>query len=62
MADRTAGLGEREGTCWLGGTTWHGQYVLRVSIVNWATTDDDVDRSADAIVLVAQGISSQAAR
>ena len=37
-------------------------YVLRVSIVNWATTDDDVDRSADAIVEVAQDISSQAAR
>lgn len=25
---------QRDGTCWLGGTTWHGQYVLRVSICN----------------------------
>jgi glutamate/tyrosine decarboxylase-like PLP-dependent enzyme len=49
---------QRDGTCWLGGTTWHGQYVLRVSISNWATTDDDVDRSADAIVHAAQAISS----
>jgi glutamate/tyrosine decarboxylase-like PLP-dependent enzyme len=40
---------QRDGTCWLGGTTWHGEYVLRVSISNWATTDDDVDRSAAAI-------------
>jgi glutamate/tyrosine decarboxylase-like PLP-dependent enzyme len=40
---------QRDGTCWLGGTTWQSQYVLRVSISNWATTDDDVDRSADAI-------------
>ena len=24
MPDRTASLGEREGTWWLGGTTWHG--------------------------------------
>ena len=40
---------QREGTCWLGGTTWHGEYVLRVSISNWATTDEDVDRSAAAI-------------
>jgi glutamate/tyrosine decarboxylase-like PLP-dependent enzyme len=47
---------QRDGTCWLGGTTWHGQYVLRVSISNWATTDDDVDRSADAIALAAQTI------
>ena len=47
---------QRDGTCWLGGTTWHGQHVLRVSISNWATTDDDVDRSVDAIALAAQTI------
>ena len=23
---------QRDGTCWLGGTTWNGEYVLRVSI------------------------------
>ena len=40
---------QRDGTCWLGGTTWNGEYVLRVSISNWATTDDDIDRSATAI-------------
>jgi glutamate/tyrosine decarboxylase-like PLP-dependent enzyme len=40
---------QRDGTCWLGGTTWHGEYVLRVSFSNWATTDEDVDRSAAAI-------------
>jgi glutamate/tyrosine decarboxylase-like PLP-dependent enzyme len=38
-----------EGTCWLGGTTWNGEYIVRVSISNWATTDEDVDRSAAAI-------------
>jgi glutamate/tyrosine decarboxylase-like PLP-dependent enzyme len=40
---------QRDGTCWLGGTTWNGEYVVRVSISNWATTDADVDRSATAI-------------
>jgi glutamate/tyrosine decarboxylase-like PLP-dependent enzyme len=40
---------QRDGTCWLGGTTWNGEYVVRVSISNWATTDEDVDRSAAAI-------------
>ncbi|MGX9790805.1 pyridoxal phosphate-dependent decarboxylase family protein [Mycobacterium sp. MMS18-G62] len=40
---------QRDGTCWLGGTTWNGEHVLRVSISNWATTDEDVDRSAAAI-------------
>src|SRR6476646_10377570 len=38
---------QRDGTCWLGGTTWNGRYVLRVSVSNWSTTDDDIDRSAD---------------
>jgi glutamate/tyrosine decarboxylase-like PLP-dependent enzyme len=49
---------QQDGTCWLGGTTWDGRYVLRVSISNWATTDDDIDRSADAIARAAQAISS----
>ena len=48
---------QRDGTCWLGGTTWNGHYMLRISISNWATTDDDVERSADAIVLAAQSLS-----
>ena len=45
---------QRDGTCWLGGTTWNDRYVLRVSISNWATTDEDIDRSADAITRAAQ--------
>ncbi|HVF34379.1 MAG TPA: aspartate aminotransferase family protein, partial [Candidatus Saccharimonadia bacterium] len=41
---------QRDGTCWLGGTTWHGLAAMRISVSNWATGDDDVRRSADAIV------------
>jgi len=40
---------QRDGTCWVGGTTWQGEYVLRVSVSNWSTTDADIDRSAAAI-------------
>jgi glutamate/tyrosine decarboxylase-like PLP-dependent enzyme len=43
---------QRDGMCWLGGTTWNGEYVVRVSISNWATTDADIDRSAAAIAAV----------
>lgn len=44
---------QRDGTCWLGGTTWDGRYLIRVSVSNWSTTDDDIDRSADAIARAA---------
>ncbi|HYP47318.1 MAG TPA: pyridoxal-dependent decarboxylase, partial [Thermoleophilaceae bacterium] len=49
-AHRAAGAAiQEEGTCWLGGTQWQGQDVIRISFSNWATSDADVDRSADAI-------------
>jgi glutamate/tyrosine decarboxylase-like PLP-dependent enzyme len=55
-ANRTAVAAlQRDGTCWLGGTTWNGEYVVRVSISNWATTDEDVDRSAAAIAAAVTG-------
>ena len=31
-----------EGRCWLGTTTWQGQVVLRVSVCNWSTSEDDI--------------------
>jgi len=39
-----------EGTCWVGGTKWCGQVAMRISISNWTTTAEDIDRSAAAIV------------
>jgi glutamate/tyrosine decarboxylase-like PLP-dependent enzyme len=38
------------GTCWAGGTRWHGQAAMRISISNWTTTPEDIDRSAAAIL------------
>jgi glutamate/tyrosine decarboxylase-like PLP-dependent enzyme len=40
---------QADGTCWLGGTTWHGMAAMRISFSNWSTTDDDVERAAQAI-------------
>jgi glutamate/tyrosine decarboxylase-like PLP-dependent enzyme len=45
---------QRDGTCWLGGTTWNDEYVLRVSVSNWSTTDEDIDSSAAAIAAAAR--------
>ena len=44
---------QRDGTCWLGGTTWRGRRLMRVSVSNWSTTEADVDRSVAAILRVA---------
>ena len=44
------------GTLWLGGTTWHGMAAMRISLSNWSTTDDDVDRSVTAILAAARGV------
>jgi glutamate/tyrosine decarboxylase-like PLP-dependent enzyme len=41
---------QRDGTCWLGGTTWLGRAAMRVSVSSWQTTEDDVDVSAAAIL------------
>jgi hypothetical protein len=40
---------QADGTCWLGGTTWHGMAAMRISVSNWRTTPEDVDVSVAAI-------------
>ena len=46
---------QADGTCWLSGTTWHGMAAMRISIVNWSTTEEDIDRSLAAILEAARG-------
>ena len=41
---------QADGTCWLGGTKWHGMGAMRIAISNWSTTDADIDASAEAIL------------
>jgi hypothetical protein len=36
-------------TAWLGATTWHGRRAIRISVSNWSTSQEDVERSIDAI-------------
>lgn len=42
-----------EGTAWLGTTTWRGMRVIRVSVSNWRTDEQDVDRTVDAVRRIA---------
>lgn len=46
---------QRDGTCWMGGTTWRGRRLMRISVSNATTTEADVRRSAEAILRLAAG-------
>jgi glutamate/tyrosine decarboxylase-like PLP-dependent enzyme len=52
---------QAEGTCWAGVTVWQGKTAMRISVSCWATTDDDVEQSIEAIVRVAAPYRPQAA-
>jgi glutamate/tyrosine decarboxylase-like PLP-dependent enzyme len=44
---------QKDGTCWCGGTVWQGRTAMRISVSSWATTEEDVERSLEAMVRVA---------
>ncbi len=44
---------QRDGTCWCGITVWQGKTAMRMSVSSWATTDDDVERSLQAMLRIA---------
>ncbi len=48
---------QAERICWLGGTRWHGMDAMRISVSNWSTTDEDVDRSAESIIRAVSFVS-----
>jgi glutamate/tyrosine decarboxylase-like PLP-dependent enzyme len=43
-----------DGTCWLSGSTLKGRAVMRISVVGWQTTAEDIERSAKAILEAAR--------
>jgi glutamate/tyrosine decarboxylase-like PLP-dependent enzyme len=58
MTDAIVAEVQREGTCWLGATTWHDQRLLRISVSNATTTEADIDRSAAAILASAARVGA----
>ena len=57
-AERTrhvVGRVQEDGTCWCGGTEWQGHVAMRISVSSWATTEEDVERSLQAIIRLAAG-------
>jgi glutamate/tyrosine decarboxylase-like PLP-dependent enzyme len=45
---------QQDGTCWMSGTTWQGRAAMRISVSNWSTDEEDVDKSVAAIVRCAR--------
>jgi glutamate/tyrosine decarboxylase-like PLP-dependent enzyme len=41
---------QADGTCFVSGTRWQGLEAMRISVSNWQTGADDVDRSVAAIL------------
>ena len=41
---------QSEGTCWMSGTEWGREPAMRISVCNWRTTEEDIRRSAEAIL------------
>ena len=49
VSDEVMRAVQNEGTCWMSGSSWEGEPVMRISVCNWRTTEEDVHRSARAI-------------
>ena len=42
----------KTGEAFFGGTTWRGRRAMRVSVCNWQTSDEDVQRVIRAVAHV----------
>ena len=52
-------LVQEERICWLGATHWHGMDAMRISVSNWSTAQEDIDRSAESIVRAVNRITGR---
>jgi len=43
---------QQKGVAWFGGATWNGMRVMRVSVCNWLTSDDDIARTIASVAEV----------
>ncbi len=54
--DRTIEAINASGEAFFGGVTWNGRRSMRVSVVNWRTTEAEVERAVAAVARVARGL------
>jgi hypothetical protein len=41
---------QKDGVCFAGGASWHGDWIMRISVTSAATTMEDIEVSAQAII------------
>ena len=51
---------QEDGTCWLGGTEWQSRAAMRISVSSFRTTEEDVERSARAILEAVASVAGSA--
>jgi glutamate/tyrosine decarboxylase-like PLP-dependent enzyme len=52
--DAVLGAVQASGEAWMSGTTWQGRRAIRISVCNWSTTEEDVDRALAAFAAAAR--------
>jgi glutamate/tyrosine decarboxylase-like PLP-dependent enzyme len=45
--------------CWAGSSVWRGKKVIRISVCSWATTREDIRRSADSFKKALEVVKNQ---
>jgi glutamate/tyrosine decarboxylase-like PLP-dependent enzyme len=40
---------QAKGVAWFGGATWRGMRVMRVSVCNWLTSEEDIERTLASV-------------
>jgi len=43
---------QAQGVAWFGGATWNGRRVMRISVCNWLTSEQDIDRTLKSVAEV----------
>ncbi len=51
-----------DGTVWMSGSRWRGRDVLRISMSNWSTNADDIERSVAAVRAAVAAVQAELRR
>ncbi len=55
--DEVIALLQDSGEVWFGGVTWQGRRAMRISVCNWLTSDQDIERTIEVVQSVLSEMS-----